>query len=98
MSFSGSSDFQKQKLRGHQIGDVIVDRRADENDVILEQPGINIVGALAPVGLLDHHGNERCGARSRIVCLSHLEYFVRWRNPASDYFSFLAVVSIRALR
>ena len=51
--------FEKQQLGGHQIGDVVVDRRADKQDVIFQQPRINVVGALAPRGLFDHHGNER---------------------------------------
>ena len=46
---------QKQHLGNHQIGDVVVDRRAYEDDVIAKQPGIDVVGAFAPPGLLDDH-------------------------------------------
>ena len=49
---------QKEHLRDDQIRDVIVDRRADENDPVLEQPRVNIVAPLASAGLLDHHRNE----------------------------------------
>ena len=30
----------------------------DEDDALLEQPRKDVVGALAAVGLLDHHGDE----------------------------------------
>ena len=38
-----------------QIGHVVVDRLPQENDVLLEQPRVDIGGALAPRGLLDDH-------------------------------------------
>ena len=34
---------QKQHLGDHQVGDVVVNRRADEDDVVAEQSGIIIV-------------------------------------------------------
>ena len=57
--------FQEQKLGGDQVGDVIVDRRADKNDVVLQQPRVNVICALAAIGLLDDHGDERCCMRRR---------------------------------
>ena len=36
----------------------LLDRPGDENDPLLEQPGIDVVGPLPAVGLLDHHGDE----------------------------------------
>jgi len=39
--------FQKQQLGSHQIRDVVVDRRPDKYDVVLEEPGINVVCPLA---------------------------------------------------
>ena len=62
---------QKQQLRGDQIGDVIVNRRADKNDVVFQQPRINVVGALAAAGLFDHHGYERCAAIVWFVEIFH---------------------------
>ena len=50
--------FQKQHLRDDEIGDRVVDRRADEDDAVLEEPGEDIVRPLAAVGLFDDHGNE----------------------------------------
>ena len=55
--FLGIFRFQKQQLGGDQVRDVVVNRRPDENDIVLEQAGINIVGPLSPVGLFDDHGN-----------------------------------------
>ena len=49
---------QEEHLRDDQIRDVIVDRCADENNPVLEQPRIDIVGALSPAGLLDHHRDQ----------------------------------------
>ncbi len=46
---------QEQHLGNHQIGDVVVNRHADENNVIAKQPGVDVVGAFAPPGLLDDH-------------------------------------------
>jgi len=56
---------EEEHLGNDEIGDVVVDRRADENDAVLEQARINVVATLPAAGLFDHHGNEdgiaRCG-------------------------------------
>ena len=44
---------QKEELGDHDVGDVIVDRRAKENDPVHQKPGENIVGALSAAGALD---------------------------------------------
>ena len=49
---------EKQHLSNDEIGYLIIDRRAEENDVIAKQTGINVVGALAATRLLNHHGNQ----------------------------------------
>ena len=56
--FLGILHLQKQQLCNNQICDVIVDRRPDKNDPILEQPRINIVTAFAPAGLFHDHRNQ----------------------------------------
>ena len=68
-----------QQLGADQVGDRVVDRRAQEDDVLLEQPGVEVEGPLAAVGLLDDRGDQvvvtarlRLGHRSRSV--------VRWRR------------------
>jgi predicted amidohydrolase len=57
MSLSGFSD-SKQQLRDHQIGHVVVNRPDDEHHPLLEQARVDIKGALAACGLLDHHRHE----------------------------------------
>ena len=49
---------QKEQLRGDQVGDVVVDRMAQKDDPILEQPRIDVVGAFAAARLLDDHRNQ----------------------------------------
>src|SRR3954447_8803141 len=47
------------KQLGHdEVGNSVVDRRAEEDDPLLEKPGEDVVGALASVGLLDHIGHR----------------------------------------
>jgi len=60
---------------------VIVDRRADEDDVVFQQPGVNIVRSLAPVGLFNDHRNQCRGTRTAVVCMSHRECVCALRNP-----------------
>jgi hypothetical protein len=43
------------------FGDVVVDRRADEDDSILQQARVDVVDALAATGLLDHGGDGVVG-------------------------------------
>ena len=40
------------------IGDLIVDRRAEEDDAVLQQPGVDIERALTAVRALDHHRDQ----------------------------------------
>src|SRR6185437_14358323 len=49
---------QEQQLRRHQIRHVVVDRGSDEDDVVAQQPRIDVVGTLAARGLFDHHGDQ----------------------------------------
>ena len=58
MSRSGIFGFQKQQLGDDQVGDLVIDRRSQEDDVLFQQARIDIVGALAARRLLDHHGDE----------------------------------------
>ena len=46
---------QKEHLSGGQISNMIVDRRADKDDVLFQQPRVNVVSALAAAGLLHDH-------------------------------------------
>src|SRR5690606_27994673 len=40
--------FEEQQLRDDHVGDIIVDRRAEEDDAVHEQPRVHVVGLLAP--------------------------------------------------
>ena len=48
---------EKEHLGDDKIGDLIVDGGTKKDNVIAQQTGINVVGALAPARLLNHHGN-----------------------------------------
>src|SRR5439155_20917171 len=41
-----------EELGHDQVGDRVVDGRAQEDDALLEQPGVDVEGPLTPVGLL----------------------------------------------
>src|ERR1041384_744665 len=47
--------FEKQKLSYHKIGDGVVDRSADEDDVVFQQSRIDIEGAFSTRSLFDDH-------------------------------------------
>ncbi len=49
---------QEQELGHQQIGHVVLNRPDQEHHAFLEQAGIDVVGTLAPGGLLDHHRYE----------------------------------------
>ena len=68
---------QKKHLRRCQIGYMIVNGRSDENDVLFEEPRINVVSAFAATGLFDHHGYERCAAIVWFAGIFHLGKY-RW--------------------
>ena len=53
MSRSGSSAVRCSSWADDQVGDVVVDRAAQHHDAVLEQPGVEVEGPLAPVGLLE---------------------------------------------
>src|SRR5208337_1384243 len=50
--------FQKEELGDDQVGHVIVDGRAQKDDAVLEEPGIDIISPLPPAALLHYHGNQ----------------------------------------
>jgi len=58
ISLSGSSDSRKKELGRDQIGNVVVDFRAQEDDAVPQQPRVNIVRSLAAAGLLDNHRDQ----------------------------------------
>src|SRR5450631_759302 len=69
--FFGVFGLKKEHLCGGQVGDVVVNRRANKDDVLFEQPRIDIVSALAAAGLFDHHGYKSGAAIFRIFEVFH---------------------------
>ncbi len=59
MSLFGFSELEKEQLGAEQGADLIEHRAGQEDDALLEQPGIDVVGAFPAGGLLDHHRDER---------------------------------------
>ena len=49
---------EKEHLRHDQVGHLVVDGRAQKDNVVAQQTGVDVVGALAPARLLNHHGNQ----------------------------------------
>ena len=46
------------QLRDDQVRDVLGDRRAEEDDPLVEQAGVDVERALAAGGLLDDHWDQ----------------------------------------
>src|SRR6266508_1272352 len=53
-----------EELGDDQVRDLIVDRRAEKDDPLVEQAGEDVERALAARGLLDHHRYQRAHAGS----------------------------------
>ena len=45
----GVLGLEEQQLGDDQVGDLVVDRRAQEHDAFAQQPGVDVVGPLAAV-------------------------------------------------
>ena len=50
--------FQEKQLRDDQVGNLIVNRRAEKNNIVFEKSRVDIKRALATRRLLDHHWNK----------------------------------------
>ena len=75
MSFSGILALQVQQLRHHQVGHLIVDRRPQEDDPLVEQPRIDVELAVAAGRPLYDHRDQwhrfptlALGARAALRC------------------------------
>src|SRR3954471_9066469 len=58
----GVFGLQVQQLGDDEVGDLVVDGRADEHDPLVEQARVDVEGALAAGALLDDHRDEWHGA------------------------------------
>src|SRR5690606_1840110 len=54
----GVLGLEEQHLGHDHVGHVVVDAADQEDHPLLEQPRVDVVGALAAAGLFDHHRNE----------------------------------------
>ena len=52
-----------QELRDDQVGDVVVDLRAEKDDAVVEQARVDVEAALASAGLLDDDRDEGLDVR-----------------------------------
>ena len=59
ISFFGFSASRNSSCAQIERRHVVLDRPGDEDDALLQQPRIDVVGALAAVGLLDDHRHEQ---------------------------------------
>ena len=50
--------FQEEQLGDDQIRHLVIDGSPQENDVLFQQPGIDVVRAFPPGSLFDHHGDK----------------------------------------
>ena len=58
MSLSGILRLEEQHLRDDQVGGGVVDRPDQEHHPLLQQPRVDVVGALAAPALLDDHRHQ----------------------------------------
>ena len=49
---------EEQELGDHEISVQVVDLPVDEDDPVLEETGVHIIGSLSAAGLLDDHGDK----------------------------------------
>ena len=63
----GIFGLQEEHLCGGEIGDMIVNGRTNKDNVLFEEPRVNVVRAFSTAGLLHHHGYKRCSAISWVV-------------------------------
>jgi len=55
----GVVGLEMEQLGDRQVGELVVDRRAEEDDPLVEEARVDVEGALAVYGLLDHHRDQR---------------------------------------
>jgi hypothetical protein len=46
------------ELGDDEVGDLLLDLAAQEDDAVIEEPGVDVKRALTAGGLLNDHGNE----------------------------------------
>jgi hypothetical protein len=61
---------QKQHLGNHQVCNVVVNRGSDEDDIVPQQPGINVICPFPTPGLFYDHRYQH-----HLLLLVHLPHF-----------------------
>ena len=67
--------FQEEKLGDDNVGDVVVDFRAEHDDAVLEEARVNVVSAFSLRGFLDHRRDEVVLHGSKV---SRQDLAVKW--------------------
>src|SRR3954454_5389489 len=77
----GIVGLEMEDLRNDQVRYLLVDRLAEEDDSLAQQPGVDVVGALAARGLLDDHRDQRHRVLLRLVkCNRTVAYSSRYQK------------------
>src|SRR5262249_34141116 len=63
--------FEEEHLGDDEVGDRVVDRLAEEDDVVLQEARVDVVRALSPSRLLDDHGNQDHAPSLVLVFITH---------------------------
>src|SRR5207247_1525343 len=74
---------EKEQLGDDDIGDIVVDRSAQEYDPVHQEPGEDVVGALAAAGTLDDVGRIQ-GGHGHDLTSSMVDCFRRKSNTFSS--------------
>ena len=62
----GILGLEVEELGDDQVGDLVGDRRAEEDDPLVQQPGVDVERALSAGGLLDDHRDKWAHGASRV--------------------------------
>src|SRR6185312_16640924 len=65
---------EEEELRDDQVRDVVVDRCAEEDDVVAQQTAVDVIGAFAPARLLEHHRYKSHSSSSLFLGNAGSEY------------------------
>ena len=61
MSFRGIFGLEEEQLRGNEVGDLVVDRGAEEDDALAQKARVEVVGAFTAARLFEDGGDQEQG-------------------------------------
>src|SRR5216683_2538470 len=76
---------EEQQLRADEARHRVVDRADQENDPLFQQSRVDVVGALAAIGLLDHHRHEGVHVNFGWVHLAPSALGARLSSPCAPH-------------